>query len=154
MVIHNGEKISLRQFHNDWPRVSSFMFKHDEKRGWVTASNPGEKLMIGYIWDTEDYPWINFWRDRKDGVPKAFGIEFGTTGLHEPFPVVAKKGKIFDRNLYDFIDAGETISKSFIAFLAKIPDDYKGVGKIEISESIITIKEEGKNSRKILFKIY
>lgn len=153
-VIHNGEKISLRQFQNDWPRVSSFMFEHDEKRGWVTASNPGEKLMLGYIWETEDYPWINFWRDRKDGVPKAYGIEFGTTGLHEPFPVVAKKGKIFDRNLYDFIDAGETISKSFIAFLAEIPDDYKGVGKIEISESIITVKEKSKNSREILFKIY
>jgi len=110
--------------------------------------------MLGYIWNTEDYPWINFWRDRKEGVPMAFGIEFGTTGLHEPFPVVAKKGKIFDRNLYDFIDAGETISKSFIAFLSKIPDDYKGVGKIEINESMISVKEKGKNSRKIQFKNY
>ena len=25
----------------------------------------------------------------------AYGMEFGTTGLHEPFPVIAKKGKIF-----------------------------------------------------------
>lgn len=153
-VIHNGEKISLRQFKNDWPRVSSFMFKNDEKRGWVTASNPGEKLMLGYIWNTEDYPWLNFWRDMKEGVPMAFGIEFGTTGLHEPFPVVAKKGKIFDRNLYDFIDAGETISKSFIAFLTKISDDYKGVGKIEINESMISVIEKGKNSREIQFKNY
>ncbi len=153
-VIRNGEKISLRQFQNDWPRVSSFIFKQDEKLGWVTASNPGEKLMLGYIWDTEDYPWINFWRDRKDGVPMAYGIEFGTTGLHEPFPVVAKKGKIFDRNLFDFIDANETISKSFIAFLAKIPDDYKGVDKIEISESFFTVQEKGKNPRKIQFKKY
>ena len=91
--------------------------------------------MLGYIWKTEDYPWINFWRSMENGVPMAFGMEFGTTGLHEPFPVLAKKGKIFGQNIYDFIDAGEIISKSFTAFLAKIPEDYKGVEKIEIRDS-------------------
>lgn len=153
-VIHNNEKISLRQFQDEWPRVSSFMFNQDEKFGWVTAANPGEKLMLGYIWDIKDYPWINFWRHRENAVPMAFGIEFGTTGLHEPFPIVAKKGKIFGCNLYDFIDANETIRKSFIAFLTKIPDDYKGVDKIEISESFFTVKEKNKNSRDIQFKKY
>jgi hypothetical protein len=87
--------------------------------------------MLGYKWKTEDYPWINFWRSMQNGIPMAFGMEFGTTGLHEPFPVVAKKGKIFETNLYDFIDADEIKSKSFTAFLARIPEDYRGVGNIQ-----------------------
>lgn len=152
-VNHNGEKVNLRQFEGEWPRVSSFVYNQNDKYGWVTACNPGKKLMLGYIWETEDYPWINFWRSMENGVPMAFGMEFGTTGLHEPFPVVAKKGKIFDRNIYAFIDANEVISKSFTAFLAKIPEDYKGVEKIEISNSLIIIKEKNRISRDITYHI-
>jgi hypothetical protein len=150
-VVHNGEKVSLRQFQNEWPRVSSFIYNQNEIYGWVTVCNPGKKLMLGYIWKTDDYPWINFWRSMENGVPVAFGIEFGTTGLHEPFPVVAKKGKIFDRNVYAYIDANEIISKSFTAFLAKIPEDYKGVEEIKIEESIFVIKEKSNISRDIVY---
>jgi hypothetical protein len=128
---HNGEKVSLRKFEVEWPVVSSFVYRRGEKYGWVTACNPANKLMLGYKWKTEDYPWINFWRSMQNGIPMAFGMEFGTTGLHEPFPVVAKKGKIFETNLYDFIDADEIKSKSFTAFLARIPEDYRGVGNIQ-----------------------
>jgi hypothetical protein len=117
----------------------------------VTACNPGKNLMLGYVWETKDYPWINFWRSMDKGVPMAFGMEFGTTGLHEPFPVIAKKGKIFGQNIYAFIDANEVISKSFTAFLAKIPSDYKGVEKIEINNSLIVIKEKSKISRDITY---
>ena len=80
-------------------------------------------------------------------------MEFGTTGLHEPFPVIAEKGKIFDRNIYDFIDAGETIVKSYTAFLARIPEDYKGVGQIDIIDSEIIIREQNIPSRDIKYRI-
>lgn len=148
-AVHNGETVSLRQFHNEWPRVSSFVFGNDQKYGWATACNPGKNILIGYFWKVKDYPWVNFWRSMGNGIPQAFGIEFGTTGLHEPFPVVAKKGKIFDRNIYDFIDAGEVIRKSFTAFLCKIPGDYQGVEKIDFSDSSVILHEERGNSRKL-----
>lgn len=150
---HNGEKVNLRQFEGDWPNVSSFVYSQNDKYGWVTACNPSKKLMLGYIWKTENYPWINFWRSMENGVPMAFGMEFGTTGLHEPFPVVAKKGKIFGHNIYAFIDANEVISKSFTAFLAKIPEDYKGVEKIDITDSLFIIKEKNRTSRDITYHI-
>ena len=98
--------------------------------------------MLGYIWETKDYPWINFWRSMKDGKPSSYGMEFGTTGLHEPYPVLAKKGRIFDKNIFAFIDANEVISKSYTAFLSKIPATYQGVLDIEIKETFIVIKEK------------
>jgi hypothetical protein len=152
-VMFNEKKISLRKFQNEWPRVSTFVFPENEKYGWVTAANPSQNLLLGYIWKTQDYPWINFWRHMEDGIPVAFGMEFGTTGLHEPFPVVAKKGKIFNRNIYEFIDAGEVIRKSFAGFLAKIPDDYQGVEKIEVDKSGFTLREKRKKSRDIMYHL-
>jgi len=150
---HNGEKVSLRQFEVEWPEVSSFVYDQSDKYCWVTACNLEKNIMLGYLWERKDYPWINFWRSMKDGVPAAFGMEFGTTGLHEPFPVIAKKGKIFGQNIYDYIDAGEVITKSFTAFLAKIPSDYKGVEKIEVNNSAFTIKEKTISSRDITYHI-
>jgi len=149
---HNQKKINLRKFQDEWPRVSTFVFPKNEKYGWVTAANPGRNLLLGYLWKTEDYLWINFWRHMEKGVPLAYGMEFGTTGLHEPFPVVAKKAKIFDRNIFEFIDANEVIHKSFTGFLAKIPFDYKGVEKIEITESAIILSEKFRKSSDIIIQ--
>jgi hypothetical protein len=153
VAIHDGETVNFRQFKNKWPRVSTFLYDQNDEYGWVTACNAKENIMLGYIWKTADYPWINFWRAMENGIPVAYGMEFGTTGLHETFPIVAKKGKIFNQNIYDFIDADQVISKSFTAFLAKIPDDYKGVKKIEINNSLLTIKENNKVSRDIVYHI-
>lgn len=149
---HNGKRISFRQFQDAWPRVSTFRFKENEKFGWTTAANPGKNLLLGYLWKTEDYPWLNFWREMENGIPSAFGLEFGTTGLHESFPIVAKKGKIFGENIYDFIDANETIRKSFAGFLTKIPNDYQGVEKIEVDKSSLTLKEKRKKPRNIVIQ--
>lgn len=149
---HKGNAVNLRLFEINCPRVITFLYDNVDEYCWVTACNPGLNLMLGYLWRSQDYPWINFWRYMEEGIPSAFGMEFGTTGLHEPFPVIAKKGKIFRRNLYDFIDAGEVITKSYTAFLVKIPPDYKGVDKISVSNSMLTIKEKSDNSRVIVYR--
>ncbi len=152
-TVHIGKRVSLRQFRDEWPRVSSFTFSRDDEYGWVTASGPIHHLLIGYIWKIRDYPWINFWRSMDGLIPAAFGMEFGTTGLHEPFPVVARKGKIFGRNIYDFIDAGEVITKSFTAFLAEIPDDYQGVDQVRIEPDRLVIREKNKASNEIVYSL-
>ncbi len=69
---HKGQEINLRQFLVEWPRVVSFVYNKDEKHAWVTASNPGKNLLLGYLWKTEDYPWINFWRSMEKNIPYAF----------------------------------------------------------------------------------
>jgi len=152
-VTHDNQKISLRQFQNEWPRVSSFKFRNEDKLGWTTACNTEYNLMLGYVWKTQDYPWVNYWRSMNNGTPLAFGIEFGTTGLHEPLPIVAKKSSIFGSNIFDFIDANEEINKSFIAFLATIPSDYQGVKEIILNNSELIIIEKSDVLRNIVFKI-
>jgi hypothetical protein len=141
-AIDKNNKTNLRIFDNTWPRVCTFLFEEKDEYAWVSAANPAKNLLLAYCWKTAEYPWINFWRSMENGVPKAFGMEFGTTGLHEPMPIVAKKGKIFGQNIYDFIDSNEAITKSFIAILAEIPTDYKGVENIQIVDSKIIIKEK------------
>ena len=119
--------------------VTSFVI--DDALGWVTAASPTSGLLIGYLWKTSDYPWVNLWRNARDGKPDARGLEFGTTGLHQPFPVLTRKKTIFGRPLYQHLDAGETISKAYLVFILEIPRDFGGVQDLGLGQDRITIRE-------------
>ncbi|MFC1542217.1 hypothetical protein ACFL50_07200, partial [Candidatus Latescibacterota bacterium] len=155
-AVVNGRLIDFRSLSadNQGPGVISFIVDNDDEYGWATACNASKELMIGYIWKISDYPWLNMWRNIQNGKPFSFGFEFGSTGLHQPFPVLIEKGTIFGRQLFEYIDAGETREKSYTAFLTKIPEDYKGVADIQFKDNLMTIEEHGDNgSRTITIKI-
>ncbi len=143
-----GEKlVNLRKFDGvQGPGVLSFVFPDDCSIGWATACNPEQGLLVGYTWDINDYPWLNMWRNFNENGPAAFGIEFGTSGLHQPYPQLVKQHEIFGRQLYEYIDAGEVLTKSYTLFLAEIPQNYTGVGELTEDGGVITMKEkEGGN---------
>jgi hypothetical protein len=132
--------VNLRHLRDDpLPNVVSFTI--DEEFGWVTAANPARGLLIGYLWRVFEYPWLNIWRHVQDGKPLARGLEFGTTGLHQPFGVLVKKGRIFGRPIYAHLDTGETVSKSYVAFLIRIPNNYQGVGRVAYNNGALVVTE-------------
>jgi hypothetical protein len=135
-----GKTVDLRHLADDPnPNVVSYVI--DEPFGWVTAVNPARGLLIGYIWRTRDYPWVSLWRDVRNGQPAARGLEFGSTGLHQPFPILTKKGKIWERPLFEYIDADQTITKKYAAFLLKVPVDFRGVESIRIDNDRVLVEE-------------
>jgi hypothetical protein len=148
-----GTEIDLRHLRTepgDLSDVSSFVFSDNETHGWVTASSPRHKLLLGYVWKTADYPWLNIWRFRAQGKPAARGLEFGTTGYHQPFPVLVKQGPILDRPTYAHLDADETVGRSYLCFLARIPADFEGVGELRVDAGVLKMRERREvNSRAI-----
>ena len=121
--------------------VSSFVFRETDKYGWVTACNARQGLLLGYLWRTAEYPWLNIWRYREKGRVAARGLEFGTTGYHQPFGTLVKTGRILDRRLYEHLDAGQTIRKTYVVFLAEIPRDFAGVTRLEYDGTSLTLTE-------------
>ena len=106
--------------------------------------------MIGYRWKTEEYPWLNLWRYRYQGKVAARGLEFGTTGYHQPFGKLVQTGTILDRPLFVYLDAGETVERSYAAFLLKIPADYRGVADVFVEDGRLRVVERGRNSPRTL----
>lgn len=141
----DSELADLRRFEGgrvDGSDVSSFVFADEARYGWVTAGNPGLKLLLGYIWQTEDYPWLNIWRFRQKNQVAARGLEFGTTGYHQPFPILVKQHQILDRRLYEYLDLDETHQRSFLAFVSPIPDDFAGVANVSLADGKILISDK------------
>ena len=139
-ALKDGEPVNVRFLTDDHdPNVVSYTI--DDEYGWYVAYNAARGLMLGYIWKSEEYPWLIDWRWAEDGKPMARGLEFGTTGLPWPYGVMVAKGRILGRPLYEYLDAGETVAKSFAAFLLEVPADYRGVHDIEYDGKRITVRE-------------
>jgi hypothetical protein len=136
----NGQQVDLRRLAAD-PHPNVVSYTLDTTHGWVTAATPAQGLLIGYLWKTADYPWVSLWRDVREGRPAARGLEFGTTGLHQPFPILVKKGRIWDRPLFEHLDAGETTTKSYTVFLCRIPKDFAGVESIQVKPNQLRLRE-------------
>jgi hypothetical protein len=141
-ALNKGQPADMRRLtDNPAPNVVSYTI--DEEHGWVTASSVSGGVLIGYIWRTSDYPWFNAWRHTENGRPAARGLEFGTTGLHQPFAILVKKGRIFERPLYAYLDAGQTEARSYACFLFRIPKDYKGVARLIYADGRLQLHEHG-----------
>jgi hypothetical protein len=148
----DSTEVDLRRLTDDAaPAVVSYIV--EEEFGWTTAINASKGLLIGYIWPSADYPWFDAWRHVADGKPFARGLEFGTTGLHQPGPVLVEKGKIFDRQLFRFIDAGETQDFSYANFLLEIPKDFNGVASVIYEDGELRVQERGGKERELTMKV-
>lgn len=149
-ALKDGLPVDLRHLHDDpQPNVVSFVI--DQPLGWVTASSAKHQLLIGYVWRTSEYPWLNIWRHVDERRrPLARGLEFGTTGLHQPFAGIVKKGTIFGRPLAAWLDAGENATRSWTAFLAPIPADWRGVESVSIGGGKIAIIERAADKPRLI----
>lgn len=146
-ALKDSTPVNMRMLTDD-PNPNVVSYVVDQEWGWTTAATPGKGLLLGYLWKTAEYPWFNAWRHTEQGKPAARGLEFGTTGLHQPYPVLVKKGRIFGRPLYDFLDTGESSTKTFWMFLARIPAGFEGVSSVRMAGGdIVVTGRDGKEIR-------
>lgn len=144
-----GTQVNLRELTSD-PNPNVVSYTIDDSHGWVTATSPTHGLVFGYLWKSSEYPWVSLWRDVRNGKPSARGLEFGSTGLHQPFPILATVGRIWDRPVYEFLDASESRAKSYTAFLIRVPKDFLGIQSIDVTPSQIVLHERSSRNPRTL----
>lgn len=102
----------------EYSSVFSFVADRKSKFGWITAYNPVHKLLFGYVWPREYYPWIHLWYHWEKGHIKYRGLEFGTAGIHKPFGEIIQTGmELLGERTVRYLDAGQTTTKSYLSFL-------------------------------------
>ena len=145
----------LRTVNDERGYVTTHIFPDTCKIGWVTATNPELRLVLGYIFLTKEYPWINLWHWKKDRKPFAHGLEFGTTGLGQPYKfLIDNCVTFFGRKSYEWIETGQSITKKYICFLAEVPENFAGVGQLILNEKGAQMIERKANApRKVELKL-
>ena len=135
--------INLSNVDKAYSSVFSFTVKKDAKFGWITAYSPKYKLLIGYLWKRDDYPWTSLWQDFDGDNIRYRGLEFGTTGMHKSYKEIIEEGnhRVFDEDSYKYIDAGETQSRGYLAFMAKTPEGFTSGGDVSFENDKIIITD-------------
>jgi len=120
--------------------VRSFQVDANSSYGWITAYSPSSNILIGYIWPRADYPWVHIWENVKDGNLIYMGLEFGDTAIHQPFNEILKTAvNLFGESTVGFIDAGETIEKKYISFIAEPELEFNGITDVVIENEKINL---------------
>ncbi len=137
----SGTPVDLRVSYTKESYVSTHVFT--DSIGWVVAFNLGSGHLLGYVFSTEEYPWINIWHQMQEGKPWAKGLEFGTTGIGKSYQeLMAIETRFKGRASFFLLDAGEQIEKSYYCFLTKLPPGTVGVNKVELTSTGILIHSE------------
>ena len=55
--------------------------------------------------------------------------------MHQPYSTLVAQGKIFDRQLYTFIDAGQSITREYMVFVTAVPANYAGVHRLDVGDN-------------------
>jgi hypothetical protein len=111
-------------------------------RAWVTAHHPGERLLLGYIYNTTEFPWMQTWESYPKEGMLARGLEFGTQAFDLSRRTVVSDGKLFDTPLYQWLPAKSTFSTSFLMFLVETPEGFEGVSDVSVADGVITVKDK------------
>ncbi len=149
-ISRDGKKVSLREMQTP-PNAGTYyglLMDPAREESYLTAYNKDLRVLIGYVWRTEDFPWVGDWQENKrnDVVPwngkvVARGLEFGTTPFGGPMQKVVAEGDLYGVPQYIWIEGRERRTVRYLAFVTEIPDGYQGVANVESKDGKIRITE-------------
>ena len=123
------------------------------KLGYVAAVNLRHRLLIGYCFNRNDFPWVAVWEEnRAMGEPpwkqrtETRGLEFGTTALPVERHENASMGTLFGVPTYASVPARGRRTVRYLAFLAQMPSDLTEIRTIETEGDHIIVRGKNKES--------
>jgi hypothetical protein len=118
--------------------------------GFVTALNSSQRLLIGYCFRRQDFPWVAVWEENQAIAAspwkrrtKARGLEFGSN----PFPVRRRDsfrlGSLFGMPTFTCVPAKSKVKARYIAFLAHVPENFGLVRDVRMASKEVVVTGSG-----------
>ena len=108
---------------------------------WVTALHPEKRLLLGYIFNTDQFPWLQIWEHYPPEGMRARGLEFGTQAFDRPRREMVTQNRLFGELLYRWLPAKSTIQSTFLVFWTQTPEGFQGVDEIRLDEEGLTLED-------------
>jgi hypothetical protein len=109
--------------------------------GFVTAIHPEKKLLIGWVFRREEFPWVQTWLSYPGPNRMARGLEFSTQPYDLPRAEVLKNGPLFDSPVFRILPAKSTITSSFLMFYTAVPDGFLKVDDVQLAGGKLVIED-------------
>jgi hypothetical protein len=115
--------------------------------GWVTALNPRSRLIVGYLFRREEYPWLQYWGNYPPTGKLSRGLEFSTQPYDVPRREAITTGTMFGAPTYRWLPAKSKIGSRFLMFFAHVPAGFSKVDEVRQEKGTIMIEDRGAGLR-------
>jgi hypothetical protein len=108
---------------------------------FVTALHPEKRLLLGYLFRREEYPWLQNWENYPAAGRMARGLEFGTQPFDVPRREAISTGSSFGAPTYRWLPAKSKIRSRFLLFYARTPAGMLGVSDVRLEDGRLRIHD-------------
>jgi hypothetical protein len=108
---------------------------------WVSVLNVEKRLVYGYIFRRDEYPWLQHWGNYPSSAQVVRGLEFGTQPYDVPRRQTISENSMFNAPTYRWLPAKSKIESHFLLFYARVPEGFQEVDDIRLQGGAITIED-------------
>jgi len=109
---------------------------------FVTALHADKKLLVGWVFRREEFPWVQTWLQYPGPNRMARGLEFATQPFDLPRAEILRSGPIFDTPTFRILPAKSKISAGFLMFYTRVPDGFTKVDEVSLGSGKLTIEDK------------
>ncbi len=110
---------------------------------FVTALHLEKKVMIGWVFRREEYPWVQTWLSYPGPNRMTRGLEFATQPFDLTRADVLKNGPLFETPVFRILPAKSKIGSSFLMFYTAVPDGFQKVDDVRLAGGKLVIEDRG-----------
>jgi hypothetical protein len=139
-----GIELSLRDFHAipGGQVYTPVLTDRSKPQGWFTIFSADHPLLVGYIFPSDEHPWIIDWQNRPRAdvaAGTARGIVFGTSPFDEGLRKSVERAHLLGAPTFKFIGARQRISRTFTIFVREVPVGFPGVRDVRIENGEVRL---------------
>ncbi len=108
---------------------------------FVTAINTESRLMLGYVFRREEYPWLQEWLNYPSNLALTRGLEFGTQPYDVSRRQTVEMGTLFGVPTFKWLPAKGKLSSRFLMFLTKVPAGFTKVDDVRHENGQLIIED-------------
>ena len=109
---------------------------------WATALHPEKNLLLGYLFKTDEFPWLQIWEHYPPEGMMARGLEFSTQIYDLPRREVISEGEKWGQPLYRWLPARSEIEATYLMFWTEVPAGMQGVDEVELKGGKLVIRDK------------
>ena len=139
----NGELVDVRVVpaNPDSMDHTTNLMDPNREHQFVTALHLEKRLLLGYVFRHQEFPWIQTWDSFAANLKMARGLEFST----QPYDVSRREaismGKMFGAPTYRWLPAKSKITSQFLMFYTRVPEGFRKVDDVRISGGKLIIED-------------
>lgn len=139
----DGKTIDLRATpeHPHYLDHATTLLDPSQRLEWVAAFNANKRILHGYVFKREEYPWVQHWGSYPADTQVVRGMEFGTQPYDLPRREVMTNGAMFGAPVYRWLPAKSKIESHFLLFYTRVPEGFQHVDDVRLENGRIVIQD-------------